>query len=53
MVELTQDELNQLSPRAKKAHQASTDLIHETLITNPRSSVVEVEKQEKKKDEKL
>ena len=53
MAELTQQELNQLSPRAKKAHQASTDLIHETLITNPRSSVVEVEKQEKKKDEKL
>ena len=53
MAELTQEELNGLSPRAREAHEASTDLIHETLITNPRSAVVKVEKQEKKKHEKL
>ena len=55
MAELTQEELNGLSPRAREAHEASTGLIHETLTTNPNTEVVEDEstEQEKKEDEKL
>ena len=32
---LTQDELNALSPRARKAHEDSDGMIHETLTVNP------------------
>ena len=31
---ITQEELNALSPRARKAHESSS-MIHETLSTNP------------------
>ena len=55
MAELTQEELNGLSSRARKAHRQSNDMIHETLTTNPRDEVVEDEstEKEKKEDEKL
>tara|TARA_B110001454_G_scaffold196838_1_gene199961 strand:- start:436 stop:618 length:183 start_codon:yes stop_codon:yes gene_type:complete len=32
---ITQSELNALSPRARKAHEDSSGMIHETLTTNP------------------
>ena len=36
MVEkITQEELNALSPRARKAHEDSNGMIHETLTVNP------------------
>ena len=51
MAELTQEELNGLSSRARKAHRQSNDMIHETLTTNPRD--VEVDEKEKEENEKL
>ena len=53
MAELTQEELNGLSSRARKAHRQSNDMIHETLTTSPRDVVVEVDEKEKEENEKL
>jgi len=35
MEKITQEELNALSPRARKAHEDSNGMIHETLTVNP------------------
>ena len=58
MAELTQEELNGLSPRARKAHGQSNDMIQEIVEVNPNADRLEKVttkefKQEKKEDEKL
>ena len=41
MAELTQEELNGLSPRARKAHGQSNDMIQEIVEVNPNADQLE------------
>ena len=53
MDKLTQEELNGLSPRARKAYEDSNSVLSEITTENPNIEVVvKEEKPKKKKDEK-
>ena len=53
MEKLTQEELNALSPRARKAHEDSNTVLSEITTENPNVDVVvKEEKPKKKKEEK-
>ena len=53
MEKLTQEELNALSPRARKAHEDSYTVLSEITSENPNIEVVvKEEKPKKKKEEK-
>jgi hypothetical protein len=52
MDKLTQEELNGLSPRARKAYEDSNTVLSEITTENPNKDVVEEEKPKKKKEEK-
>ena len=49
MAELTQDELNGLSPRARKAHEQSNEMLQEIVEVNPNAGRQE-SKQKKGKE---
>ncbi len=49
MNKLTQEELNALSPRARKAHEDSNAMLSEITTENP-NAVKEEDKPKKKKD---
>ena len=49
---LTQEELNGLSPRARKAYEDSNTVLSEITTENPNSEVVFTEEKPKKKKEK-
>ena len=50
---LTQEELNGLSPRARKAYEDSNEVLSEITTENPNKDlVVEEDKPKKKKDKK-
>ena len=49
---LTQEELNGLSPRARKAYEDSNTVLSEITTENPNVEVVKEEKPKKKKEEK-
>ena len=53
MAELTQEELNGLSPRARKAHGQSNDMIQEIVEVNPNAEPEESKQKKGKKNEKL
>ena len=50
MDKLTQEELNGLSPRARKAYEDSNTVLSEITTENPNSEVVTEEKPKKKKE---
>ena len=52
MDKLTQEELNGLSPRARKAYEDSNTVLSEITTENPNSEVVKEEKPKKKREEK-
>ena len=53
MDKLTQEELNGLSPRARKAYEDSNEVLSEITTENPNKDiVVDEEKPKKKKEEK-
>ena len=52
MDKLTQEELNSLSPRARKAYEDSNTVLSEITTENPNSEVVFTEEKPKKKKEK-
>jgi len=52
MDKLTQEELNGLSPRARKAYEDSNTVLSEITTENPNSEVVFTEEKPKKKKEK-
>ena len=52
MDELTQEELNGLSPRARKQHEDSNTVLSEITTENPNIEVVVTEEKPKKKKEK-
>ena len=53
MAELTQEELNGLSPRARKAYGQSNDMIQEIVEVNPNAGRQESKQKNGKKNEKL
>ena len=62
MAELTQEELNGLSPRARKAHEQSNEMIQEIVEVNPNADKTVADetwpkefkkKKEKEENEKL
>ena len=53
MAELTQEELNGLSPRARKAHGQSNDMLQEIVEVNPNAGRKESKQKKGKKNEKL
>ena len=65
MTELTQEELNGLSPRARKAHGQASDILQEIVEVNPNADhletvepeeleeLEEVEQEEEEEHEKL
>ena len=53
MAELTQEELNGLSPRARKAHEQSNEMIQEIVEVNPNAEPEEFEQEEEEEHEKL
>ena len=53
MAELTQEELNGLSPRARKAHGQSDGMIQEIVEVNPNAGRQESKQKKGKKNEKL
>ena len=53
MAELTQEELNGLSPRARKAHEQSNEMIQEIVEVNPNAGRQESKQKKGKKNEKL
>jgi len=55
MAKLTQEELNGLSPRARRAHGESNEILQEIVEENPNAVKKEEPKKEKKenKNEKL
>ena len=53
MAELTQEELNGLSPRARKAHEQSNEMIQEIVEVNPNAEREEFEQEEEDEHEKL
>jgi len=52
MDKLTQEELNGLSPRARKTYEDSNSVLSEITTENPNVEVVKEEKPKKKKEEK-
>ena len=52
MDKLTQEELNGLSPRARKQYEDSNSVLSEITTENPNAEVVAEEKPKKKKEEK-
>ena len=52
MDKLTQEELNGLAPRARKAYEDSNSVLSEITTENPNVEVVKEEKPKKKKEEK-
>ena len=52
MDKLTQEELNGLSPRARKQYEDSNSVLSEITTENPNVEVVKEEKPKKKKEEK-
>ena len=50
MNKLTQEELNGLSPRARKQHEDSNTVLSEITTENPNIQVVVTEEKPKKKD---
>ena len=53
MSELTQEELNSLSPRARKIHEQANDMIQEIVEVNPNAEPEEFEQEEEEEHEKL
>ena len=53
MAELTQEELNGLSPRARKAHEQANDMLQEIVEVNPNAESEEFEQEEEEEHEKL
>ena len=53
MAELTQEELNSLSPRARKAHRQSDEMIQEIVEVNPNAEPEESKQKKGNKNEKL
>ena len=53
MAELTQEELNGLSPRARKALGQSNDMLQEIVEVNPNAGRQESKQKKGKKNEKL
>ena len=53
MTELTQEELNGLSPRARKAHEQANDMLQEIVEVNPNAGRHESKQKKGKKNEKL
>ena len=53
MAELTQEELNGLSPRARKAHRQSDEMIQEIVEVNPNAEPEESKQKKGNKNEKL
>ena len=53
MAELTQEELNGLSPRARKAYGESNDMIQEIVEVNPNAGRQESKQKKGNKNEKL
>ena len=52
MEKLTQEELNGLSPRARKAYEDSNTVLSEITTENPNIEIVVTEEKPKKKKEK-
>jgi|TARA_X000000950_G_scaffold8956_1_gene9873 hypothetical protein len=52
MDKLTQEELNGLSPRARKAYEDSNEVLSEITTENPNKDIVVDEEKPKKKKEK-
>ena len=52
MAELTQEELNGLSPRARKAHEQSNEMIQEIVEVNPNADKLETVTPKKSKQRK-
>ena len=50
MDKLTQEELNGLSPRARKAYEDSNTVLSEITTENPNAEIVVKEEKPKKKD---
>ena len=53
MAELTQEELNGLSPRARKAYGQSDEMIQEIVEVNPTAGRQESKQKKENKNEKL
>ena len=53
MAELTQQELNGLSSRARKAHGQANEMIQEIVEVNPNAEPEEFEQEEEEEHEKL
>ena len=53
MAELTQEELNGLSPRARKSHEQSNEMIQEIVEVNPNAGRQESKQKKGNKNEKL
>ena len=53
MSELTQEELNNLSPRARKALGQSDEMLQEIVEVNPNAEPEEFEQEEEEENEKL
>ena len=53
MAELTQEELNGLSPRARKAHEQANEILQEIVEVNPNAEPEEFEQEEEEEHEKL
>ena len=53
MTELTQEELNGLSPRARKAHGQPSDILQEIVEVNPNAGRQESKQKKGNKNEKL
>ena len=53
MAELTQEELNGLSPRARKVHEQANNMIQEIVEVNPNAGRKESKQKKGKKNEKL
>ena len=53
MAELTQEELNGLSPRARKALGQSNDMLQEIVEVNPNAGRQESKQKKENKNEKL
>ena len=53
MAELTQEELNGLSPRARKAHEQSNEMIQEIVEVNPNADRLETVEPEEVEQEEI
>ena len=53
MAELTQEELNGLSPRARRAHGQANDMLQEIVEVNPNAGRQESKQKKGNKNEKL